>query len=366
MRRSSSEKDDLTLKRPALPLHNLNAIRVLVVLMIGVGYASTMPIGPGSAEWGRHLGYDPSWFGLQILFFLSGLMAWRSLSEGRTGWTYLRSRAKRTLPILALYTLAVASILYPLLCQPGSLDADGIRWLVLYVVKTVSLVSPGGVMPGALDDAAYMCLLQGTVWTLRWGALFHFGTLILHAIKIRHASLLIGLFAIAVLGKIGIVSGQTWFGLPAFEPIMPAVQFAYPWMAGIVVWALKPRLANRPWIYWAFGTAFFAAALLHYQLTPWTPLIEVLGTFAWCSVTLAVLHMRVPLFRRCPALALPIYLGLWPTIQTVLYVAPSLPRTALIFISLSLATILAYGVWFTLRGVFKPPAASQLKRPRTA
>ena len=107
MRPLSSERDEPSLKRQVLPLHNLNAIRILIVLMIGFGYASTMPIGPGSAEWGRHLSYDPSWFGLQILFFLSGLMAWRSLSEGRTGWTYLRSLVIIYMAFIEIYTIVL-------------------------------------------------------------------------------------------------------------------------------------------------------------------------------------------------------------------------------------------------------------------
>ena len=362
----SSQTPDIHPVHTALPLGNLNALRVITVLFIGMGYASTMPIGPGAPELGRHLGYDPSWFGLQVLFFLSGMMGWRSLSEGRTGWTYLRRRMGRTLPILTLYTLAVASILYPLLCQPGSLDAAGIGRLVAYVGKTISLISPGGVMPGALDDAAYMCLLQGTVWTLRWGALFHFGTLILHAIGMRRPAFLIGLFVTALIGKMALVGAQVWAGFPSLDPIMPAAQLGYPWMAGLVVWALRDKLPSRAWPYLAVGVTLFAAGLLNYEFAQWTPLIESLGTLAWCAVALALLHIRLPVIERCPALALPIYLGAWPTIQTILYLAPNLSVGALIIFSLAVSVALAYVVWLFLRGVFKPPAASQLNRPRTA
>ena len=51
-------------------LSRLNAVRLIVVTLIAIGYASTMSIGPGSVEWLNTFGYDPSLYGLQVLFFL--------------------------------------------------------------------------------------------------------------------------------------------------------------------------------------------------------------------------------------------------------------------------------------------------------
>lgn len=39
----------------------LNAVRLIIVLAISLGYASTMSMGQGNHEWGHHWGYDPSW-----------------------------------------------------------------------------------------------------------------------------------------------------------------------------------------------------------------------------------------------------------------------------------------------------------------
>jgi len=49
----------------------------------------------------RHLGYDPSWFGLQILFCLSGYLAVRSLTRHGSSLRYLTSRVLRTGPFLS-------------------------------------------------------------------------------------------------------------------------------------------------------------------------------------------------------------------------------------------------------------------------
>lgn len=344
----------------------LNAVRLLAVLCVGVGYGSTMAIGPGTAEWLAHLGYDPSWFGLNVLFLLSGFMAWRSVSEGRTGLTYLRSRARRTLPALALYTLAVASVLYPLLCNPERLDADGIGMLLLYVTKTVTLVSPGGVMPGALDEQPYMCLLQGTVWTLRWGAVLHLGTLVLHRVTAGRTKHLL----IAAAGSVAAywVAASLFAGgqIDALEPVTPALRFSYPWLLGASVFALRHRLPRTGAGWGIVALLLMGLAGLHHEFAGWSPLIDVLATSSWASVALALLHTRARWLRGWPPLALPVYLGLWPVAQTLLYLVPTLSVTGLILLTLAVSVGLAATVYWVSSGVFRPPAASQLKRPRTA
>lgn len=349
-----------------VPLDALAAVRLLVVLAIGVGYVSTLPLGPGNPEAGQFLGYDPSWFGLQVLFFLSGMLAWRSVSHGRTGLRYMKSRAAHTLPVLALYTLAVVSVLYPALCQPGSLDADGLGRLGLYLVGTLSLVSPGGPLPGALDDAAYMCLLQGTVWTLRWGALLHLGTLLLHRLGLRSTRGLLHLGVLAVCLYAVVAKAVIVFGINGLLPFGPAFRFGYPWVFGMVCYALRDRMPDSLASWGGIAAVLMGLAGAHHEFAPWTPAIEILATSALCALCMGVLHARPRVLRHWPALALPVYLGVWPIGQTVLHAWPGISPLGLMAVTLGLAVGLAYVVARGFNGVFSPPAASQLKRPRTA
>ena len=348
-----------------LPLHGLNAVRLGLVLVIGMGYASTMGAGPGAPEWAHHLGYDPSWFGVQALFFLSGYLGWRSLSLGRRGGTYLRSRLRRTLPVLVLYTLTVTTVAYPLLCQPGRLDADGIAQLALYTLKTISLVSPGGLMPGALDSQPYACLLQGTVWTLRWGAALHLATVLGHLIGVRRGRGLLLATTAALLAYA--VCAMLWVegGMDAVAPVAPGLRLAYPWALGACAYAYRERLPRRASTWVLAAMLCFGLAGLH-EDAGWSPLIEVLGTGAWISLTLAALLAAPAAVSRTPPLALPVYLGVWPITQVLLYTLPGLSTSALVVMSLSLTVAAAYSVLAALSGVFSPPAASHAKSPRTA
>ena len=349
----------------ALPLRNLDAVRTLVVMAMGMGYASTLPLGPDHAELGRFVGYDPSWFGLHILFFLSGLLAWRSLSQGRGGFGYFRRRARRTLPVLALYTLAVVSLLYPALCQPGALDAGGIGRLGLYLVKTLTLVSPGGPMPGALEDAAYMCLLQGTVWTLRWGAVLHIATFIGYRLLGDRRHLLIA-SGVAVLAYA--VVAALYMARPSalIETIAPLMRFGYAWALGACVWAWRGRLPRTAGCWGAVALILLGLAGAHHQFLAWSPVIDILATSGFAASALALLRLDTTVLRDWPPLALPLYLGVWPIGQTVLAVRPDLPLGLFIAVVLGIALALAYAVSRASRGVLRPPAASQLKRPRTA
>ena len=344
-------------------LGTLNAVRVMLVLAVGFGYASTMARGPETREWLAHLGSDPSWFGLQALFFLSGYLGWRSLMRGRTGLAYLRSRALRTLPVLALYTTAVVTLIYPVICAPGTMGAEAVTRLASYWAKTVSLVAPGGVMPGALDDAAYACLIQGTVWTLRWGACAHIGLVICHAVGLRRPALLAG----TVLSTAAMVALAPVFlrgGMGELSALAPGIRFAYPFLLGACAFAFRDRLPKgaRTWLGLALGCTALGGLT---QLLPIAAVTEVFGTLAWCAAAMAGLGSRARLLTDWPPLALPLYLGVWPAAQLWLLALPGITTPALIACSLGSALALAYAVVLSSR-VLSPPAASQLNSPRTA
>ena len=349
--------------QPDPPLHSLNAVRVLLVLAVGFGYASTMGRGPSETEWLSHLGSDPSWYGLQALFFLSGFLGWRSLERGRTGLRYLRSRALRTLPVLALYTTAVVTLIYPLICAPGTMGGEAVARLAVYWAETVSLFRPGGVMPGALDEAAYACLIQGTVWTLRWGAVAHLALVCSHAVGLRRPALL----AAAALSTVAMIVLSPIFlrgGMGELSALAPGVRFAYPFLLGACAFAFRDHLPRRGRNWLAIALGFAAIGVLT-QLMGLSAATEIGGTLAWCALAMAGLHARPRLLRDWPALTLPLYLGIWPAAQLWLLARPDISTSVLIALSLGSALVLAYVVVWSSR-VLSPPAANQLKSPRTA
>lgn len=324
-------------------LRNLNAIRILVILFIGLGYSSTMPIGPDAEEILRTFGYDPSWYGIQILFFLSGWLAWRSLMQGRSIRSFILRRVRRIFPWLAFYTAIVTVILYPILCAPDAPVQLNATALALYFFKTVSLISPGTPMPGALDDAAYVCLLQGAIWTLRWGALAYFGLLFAFLLGLRSPLVLLALLLLTLIAHIALAYSPPNTSLSGLLPLAKTgLRLGYAFLLGVVVYAGQAKLPRRalPWLLLAGG--FVGSAGLHYAFLPWTPMIEILATFGFCALAMAGLHGRTAIFSNWPNLVLPTYLGVWPTAQTLLYLMPEIEVGRLILMTLALSVGLAW------------------------
>lgn len=332
--------------RPAptgdIDLGQLNAVRLITVLIIGFGYASTMPVGPHAAEWLRFLGYDPSWYGIQILFFLSGYLAWRSLGQGRSLGGFVGRRARRTFPWVALYTAVVTLILYPALCDHSASSIMSMTDLAIYFARTVTLIDPGGPMPGALDGALYMCLLQGTIWTLRWGAIALIGLTVAYAIGLRNRLSALLIFALALAAYVGIGSWTLRTGSDVVAPLEPGLRLAYPFMLGAVVFAIQAVLprTSKGWLLIAVLCLTMAAA--QYALLPWTHIIEIFATSGFCALAMAGLYNHARWLSGWPNLVLPTYLGVWPTAQVILALLPGITIPALIIMTLCISVSLAW------------------------
>lgn len=327
-------------------LRRLNAVRWLTVIMIGFGYASTMSSGPEAQEWGAHLGHDPSWFGIQVLFFLSGWLGWRTLQSGGAVKSYLISRAARTYPWVLLYTSAVLLIAYPWLTFMGGNELLPVGQSPLYFLKTITLLDPGGPLPGVLGQAAYEGLLQGAIWTLRWGLAIHIGFAVLFWLIGTHRTLLTALSGLTVLSYAALFGLAAKGGLEIPETVLLATRLGYPFLLGACLMAWSDTFKPGPVVSLIAALIAFIVATVHYVALPWTPAIELLGTVGWAFVAIALIAPWSsekdghPL-NDWPNLTLPTYLGLWPLSQIWLHLLPSIAISALILLTLSSATLLA-------------------------
>lgn len=335
-------------------LSRLNAVRLIVVGFIGLGYASTMAVGPQAKEWLNTFGYDPSLFGLQVLFFISGWLAWRSLARGQSARAFILSRAKRTLPWLALYTFIVAAILYPVLCETGAVNTKSTLQLSLYFIDTVTLIDPGQRMPGALDNALYMCLLQGAVWSLRWGAIAFIGLLAAFFIGMRDRRWYLGLFGMAALVHVGVNAWTDQTGSDLLKPIIPGLRLAVPFLLGVTTYAWKDRLPSTSRGWGIISAAALTAAIIHYYGFRWSYAIEILAMTGWCALAMAMLHSRQTRLENWPNLVLPIFLGVWPAAQVWLAAVPNISVPALVALTMATAIGLA-AAFLGLRQLFRWP-----------
>lgn len=351
-------------KASFLKLSQLNAVRLLVVLSIGIGCASTMPLGETHREWGYHWGYDLSWFSIQVLFALSGVMAMRSLMAGRTGWAYLKKRALRTYPLVILYTAAIVSVLYPWLCASEARTWDALPKLTKYFFETSTLIRPGQPLPGLLDDALYMCLLQGTMWTLRWGAIFHIGLAIAWKFGwLQRGYVLLSLTGLGILAYLSLVTYNVKTDMNTLSSILPGLKLGYAFASGMCLYAYHDKLPQT----WQGKTAIAACLALLATLfstfipadeSHWLPGADLFGTLFWIYIAFLALQTRLPVLQNWPNLVLGTYLAVWPITQVFLYIEPNISIPALVLSS----CICAIGMAVFMRGTWRALSQQSLSR----
>lgn len=349
-------------------LPRLNAVRFFVVLAIALGYASTMPLGPNESEISEVFGYEPSWIGIQILFFFSGLLAYKSVINGRRGLTYLKSRFWRVFPLLLAMTLTTVVVIYPLLGKPLSTSQDYLA-LGKYFFLTVTCLDPGRVLPGLLDDAIYMCLIQGAIWTLRWGVILHICVVLaarFEGLLKPKVVLIAAMLSMLAYGITAYVTAKQ--GLEFLRTPLVGMRLGYIFLVGMAVWAYRDRLPRARWAGAAIAVSMFVFAGLNYFFLPWTTFIEVSLTLslaygAWLVASSTGNALRW--LAHWPHLALGLYLTIWPTTQVVLHAYPELTSTTLPIVALPIALVLTSLSYFALTGRINRYVYKRLRREVT-
>jgi len=351
-------------------LPQLNGVRLLIVLYIAFGYCSTLPLGPEHPEMLHLFGYDPSWVGIQVLFFISGLLALRSVQAGRTSLTYLRSRFGRNIPLLFTLTLVTLIILFPLFGTPLDQGADFFKRVAKYILVTTFCISPGQPIQGLMDDAKYMCLIQGGIWTLRYGVILHIVTAVtgrLGWLSQRRLLVIVAFFTTLAYIFIGVIIDAN--KLTSLTPALTGLRLAYAFLLGMSAWAYRDSLFAMGRKFWIIPVSLFGLAFLQSRFGLSTSLTEVCLSasfmcMAWCGLwTKGSLSL---LIKNIPDLTLPVMLICWPVAQTLLLLFPELTPLGLISSTLPLTLVLSLMVRFIASGISIQFMSFRTQRPKTS
>ncbi len=328
----------------------LAPVRMLVITIVAFGYASTMPRGPGNAEYFNMFGYDPSWYGIQIIFMISGFLALHSLCRHGSAFKFLLSRIVRNFPALVVFSGLVILVLFPLFAVPMASGDTRLSQHLVYFLKVVTCLDPAVVTPGLLDNALYMCVVQGGIWTFRWGLIAFATTALLWAIGgLRNPRMLLLLtlgatmaYAAIVAFAVGnpdVVSGQ------AMQAVVTGLRLGWVYLAGMCLYAYRAILSRSLAV--PFG--FLVLAAIQYFFLPWTPLIEICAELGLGYLVFLAMTSRMPVPKKMdklPDLSLGLYIYNWPTAQITLLVMPALTPYTLFAISFPITVLLSYVTWF--------------------
>lgn len=333
-------------------------VQIGIIALIALGHLSTLPLGPGEAEALRHFGYDPSWLGVNVLFMIAGYMALRSLRRDKSGWELIKSRFLGVFPYLAAFTLLVILVIYPLLGQPAESPLQLMRHLGLYATEVMSCLDPGRPLPGLLDGANYDCVIQGAIWTFRWGVMAFIGSAAaqhLGLLKSRISVLALAVAAVSAYTLMHAAAVFGWANIP--EAIMPGARLGAMFLMGMALFAYRERLVT-----WGMMAAILMATLTQFYLMTWTPFIEIFASVFWGLLAFNLMRGRTgKATLNWTGFAAALYVFHWPIGQLLLLGMPNISSWQLIALGLVTSTLFCGAlVWcfgkLTPRG---PKIASQ-------
>lgn len=323
----------------------LGPIRMAMITIIAFGYASTMPKGPEYPELLRMFGYDPSWYGISVLFMMSGWLALRSLKRHGSALKFLSTRIGRNMPILVVFAALVPLVFYPLFGVSPEPGVSRLQQHLAYFVRVVSCVDPNTLTPGLLDNAIYMCLIQGGLWTFRWGMVAFVATAILWAmgglksdrILLVCTGLTLAAYVIAVM--FGISNSS-----PLIEFAVPGLRLGLAYLLGMTAYAFRHKLGHNLMV----PAGLFSLTIFQYFALPWTPMIEItatlaIGYLAYFGVT--SLRTTPGIVKKMPDLSIGLYVLNWPIAQISLLMIPTLGSLSLFAVSFPLTVLISWGLW---------------------
>ncbi len=337
----------------------LGPVRMLVILIMAFGYASTMPRGPGTAEYLNVFGYDPSWFAIQTLFMMSGYLAIKSLYRHGSALKLLSSRAARNLPSLAVFALLVVFIIYPVFGAPAPEEGRHISQHLDYFFKVISCVDPDAQTPGLLDNALYKCAIQGGLWTFRWGMIAFIGTALAWTTGILKQK--VGIVILTLLALFGhaltviyAVRHPELNGTTYFDLLNVGLRLGWVYFAGMSLYVWRHTLPRS----FFFPVVCLGLAALQFILLPWTVFIEItaicgFGSLVWLAMTSS--RPAPQWISKLPDLSLGIFIYCWPVAQILLLLMPKISAPALILLSLPLTIAIAGLNWWGLQKLVPKP-----------
>jgi len=150
---------------------NILHLRLLAALMVVFGHS--VLAGPGGAVYQRIREFLPGMpiheAGLFVFFTISGFLITLSFERRPDLLRFLRARALRLLPALAVCVLAWAFVLGPLLSTLplreyfAAATADG-PWA--YTLGTVSLLRVGNHLPGVFERTPVLHTVNSSLWSI--------------------------------------------------------------------------------------------------------------------------------------------------------------------------------------------------------
>ncbi len=284
-------------------------------------------------------GYTLGQHGVQVFFFLSGVLVAQSLAQSQSVRDYAISRAFRIFPALVVCVLVTVLAIGPWLTTLDAKSYLNSSAVAAYVLKTVSLSTGSATLPGLFEATPVPNVVNSSLWTLKYEVLCYM--------------ILAGIGFVAIQSKRpALVAGTAlagWFLLmlyyrPQLTPTAPFAQvllyFTLFFGSGVAAYALRDSIKISGHLaalfvlvaVWANKTNFHEIALT-----------LALGYGALWLATLRFGGLRD--FTNQSDYSYGVYIYGVPVTQALLTLMPSINLVSLVGFTLAITTVAAFLSW---------------------
>lgn len=317
--------------------NNFTLLRLLAALAVVVAHAVFLRsgnkaddvfVGASVYRLGDHA--------VNVFFVLSGLTVAASLSRSNDVVRFLTARALRIFPGLIVCTAALV-VLGMAVSACGPLEYLADASVAKFFLKTVSLSTGAGELPGVFESNPYPSVVNASLWTLKFEMLCY---------------VLLALASLTRLfdqPKMALLLPAGWFVAAAFliqrfgGPADQAEQFARFWLSfsfGVGLFVFRDRIP----VSWVAGAGL--AAMVWISLG--SGVERVLSPIATGYGALLLGSLPLPGLREFTNrtdLSYGVYIFGWPISQTLVFSMPQITASALVVQTAILAAALAWLSW---------------------
>lgn len=328
--------------------NNFDFVRQFAALCVIIGHSESLTGSPHSAFWGVAV----STFGVQIFFAVSGYLVTDSWLRGPQVGSFIKKRAGRIFPGLAVCTLLSALVLGPLVTSLSVADYFAHPGTLKYL-KNIALY-PVYFLPGLFETNIYPNAVNGSLWSLPVEFACYIGVIAAGLLLRRPLPVVALLIGIVMLLTSQALSGSTHvvYGSPLRESLSVMPLF----VAGSFFRLLKrPDLFRADLAVLAVGLVIAVGLIApqYYWLVTWVAVPYLVLCF--CLPGLPVLRR----FGRFGDPSYGMYLYAFPIQQTLQHISGnSMSLTGMIVLSTIFSVCLGYLSWYLV----EKPLLNRIKR----
>jgi peptidoglycan/LPS O-acetylase OafA/YrhL len=320
--------------------NSFGVLRLAMAAAVLISHCFYLWYGTSTAEpLYKWTGYTLGQHGVQVFFFLSGVLVAQSLATSQSVRDYAIARGLRIFPALIACVLVTTLLLGVWMTTLDAKSYLSSREVAAYVLKTISLSTGSATLPGVFESTPVPGVVNSSLWTLKYEVLCYImlAAVGFVAIQSKRPQLVAGI-ALAVWFLVMLQQRPQLLPSSPFTQVM--LYFALFFGSGVAAYALRNKIKLSGHLAILFVLIAVWANKTNFQEIA---LVLALGYGALWLATLRFGGLRA--FTNHSDYSYGVYIYGVPVTQAILTLQPNINLVSLIGFTLAGVLVAAYLSW---------------------